>query len=86
VSYFNPEFIGVTGELQALQGLTQSLGIAFGIEGDEKSDDYEVFHSARIMLIDPDVKFKALFSVPHDAGVIASDYTKIKNKKPGLPI
>lgn len=79
VSYFNAEFIGVTGEFQALQGLTQSLGIVFGIEGDEESEDYEVFHSARIMLIDPEAKFKALFSVPHDAGVIASDYTKISN-------
>jgi protein SCO1/2 len=79
VSYFNPEFIGVTGELQALQDLTQSLGIAFGIEGDEESEVYEVFHSARIMLIDPEVKFKALFSMPHDAGVIASDYIKISN-------
>ena len=79
VSYFNVEFIGVTGELQALQGLTQSLGIVFGIEGDEESEDYEVFHSARILLIDPEAKFKALLSMPHDAGVIASDYTKISN-------
>lgn len=79
VSYFNSEFIGVTGELEALQVLTQSLGIAFGIEGDDKSEDYEVFHSARILLIDPEAKFKALFSMPHNIDTIASDYTKISN-------
>ncbi len=79
VSYFNVDFTGVTGELQALQGLAQSLGIAFGIEGDEESEDYEVFHSARIMLIDPEAKLKALFSTPHDVDVIASDYEKISN-------
>ena len=79
VSYFNAEFMGVTGNLQELQGLTKSLGIVFGNEGDEESDDYEVFHSARIMLIDPDAKFKALFSFSHDVNIIASDYTKIIN-------
>ncbi len=81
VPYFNPDFIGVTGSLQQLQGLTTPLGIAFGQEGNEEggveSDDYEVFHSSRILLIDPEARLKALFSPPHDADQIASDYIKI---------
>ncbi len=81
VPYFNPEFIGVRGSLQQLQGLTTPLGIAFGQEGDQdgnvESEDYEVYHSARILLVDPDVRLKALLSSPHDVNQIASDYIKI---------
>ena len=77
VPYFNPEFIGVTGSLENLQVLTKSLGIAFGKEGDTKNDEYEVFHGTRIMLIDPEARLKALFSLPHDVTKIVSDYSKI---------
>lgn len=77
VPYFNPEFIGVTGSMENLQVLTKSLGIVFGKEGDADNVDYEVFHSTRIMLIDPEVRLKALFSFPHDVNQIVSDYIKI---------
>lgn len=77
VPYFNPEFTGVTGSLENLQVLTKSLGIAFGKDSDTESKEYEVFHSSRIMLIDPEARLKALFSSPHDANKIASDYTRI---------
>lgn len=79
VSYFNTEFIGVRGSSQQLQALTAPLGIAFGQEEDVESDDYEVFHSARILLIDPKVRLKAMFSPPHDVNKIAADYIKIVN-------
>jgi len=81
VPYFNPEFIGVRGKMQQLQGLTTSLGIAFGQEADQddnvESEDYEVYHSTRILLLDPEARLKALLSSPHDANQIASDYIKI---------
>ena len=77
VTYFNSEFTGVTGSLENLQVLTKSLGIAFGKEGDTESVEYEVFHSARIMLIDPEARLKALFSSPHDINTIVDDYKKI---------
>jgi protein SCO1/2 len=81
VPYFNPEFIGVRGSIQQLQALTAPLGIAFGQEGDEDgnvdSEDYEVFHSARILLIDPKARLKALFSSSDDVNQIVSDYIKI---------
>jgi protein SCO1/2 len=79
VPYFNSEFIGVTGSLENLQVLTKSLGIAFGQEGDTGSEEYEVFHSTRIMLIDPEARLKALFSSPHDVNTIVNDYIKIIN-------
>ncbi len=78
---FNSEFIGVRGSIQQLQALTAPLGRAFGQEGNEEgdvaSDDYEVFHSSRILLVDPKARLKALFSSPQDFNQIVSDYIKI---------
>ena len=77
VPYFNSDFTGVTGSIENLQVLTKSLGIAFGKEGDTESEEYEVFHSSRIMLIDPEARLKALFSSPHGVNQIVYDYSKI---------
>lgn len=79
VAYFNEEFIGVTGSQGELQNLTGPLGIAYGKEGDTQGTDYEVFHSSRVMLIDPHARLKALFAFPNEAQEIVSDYVKIVN-------
>ncbi len=77
VAYFNSEFTGVTGSVENLMVLTKSLGIAFGKEGNTEGAEYEMYHGARIMLIDPEVRLKALLSFPHDVNIITSDYIKI---------
>lgn len=76
MSYFNNKFLGVTGGREELKALTDRLGIAFGKENGLQAD-YEVFHTARIMLIDPHANLKALFSFPHVAADIIADYKNI---------
>ena len=52
VEYFDPEFLGVTGEFLALQGLAQNLSAAFQkVPGG--GENYQVDHSANVMLINP---------------------------------
>lgn len=77
VSYFNPEFIGVTGRIENIQMLSSALGIAFGQESIQEDGSYEIYHGARVMLIDPDARLRALFSLSPDVNTIASDYLKI---------
>ena len=64
VSHFGTGIVGVTGELAEVRKLTEGLGIYF-----EKSnvgdDNYSVDHSAVVVVIDPDGRFRALFSAPH---------------------
>ena len=76
VPYFSPRFTGVAGTPEALTALTGQLGVIF-----EKADDgqggYLVNHSASIVLVDPQGRFRALFSVPHDAERIAEDFRLI---------
>lgn len=77
LGYFNPEFIGVTGNPENIRELSAALNLSFGVEGELDSGDYQVFHSARIVLVDPQARVKALFSTPHTVGGIVADYTKI---------
>ena len=77
--YFNPDFIGVTGDPQQLLLLTRQLGIMYGKVPAENADDYLVDHSASIILFDQDGNFLALFGMPHDPDLIAQDFVAIKN-------
>jgi protein SCO1/2 len=78
VSYFNPGFIGATAPMAKLRQLTGPLGIAHEIRnrvGD--SMDYDVDHSAAIVLVNPDARFAGLFGAPQNAAAMARDMTLI---------
>ncbi|NNG11807.1 MAG: SCO family protein [Halobacteria archaeon] len=78
VSYFNADFIGVTGTTEAITKLTQQLGvIAARVENKADVENYLIDHTASILLIDPDGRFHALFSPPLKAADIASDFIRI---------
>lgn len=77
--YFNPDFVGVTGDPQQLLLLTRQLGIMYGKAPGDDADDYLVDHSASIILFDPNGNFLALFGMPHDPDLIAQDFVAIKN-------
>ena len=77
--YFNPDFVGVTGDPQQLLLLTRQLGIMYGKVPGDNADDYLVDHSASIILFDPDGNFLALFGMPHDPDLIAQEFVAIKN-------
>lgn len=69
VSYFNPEFIGATGKLDALTQLAKNLGVFFkkaaGSSGDINASDYLVDHSASLILTNPEGNISAYLSAPH---------------------
>lgn len=77
VSYFHPDFIGATGTQTELMRLTRALG-AYYEAGPSQNGGYEVQHSAGIFLIDPETKFRALFSGPHDAAKIANGLKQLR--------
>jgi protein SCO1/2 len=63
IDSFEGQHIALTGELAELRKLTGALGIFFNKSGDGK--DYSVDHSAVVIVIGPDGRYKALFSAPH---------------------
>ncbi len=74
VSYFDPDFIGVTGEPEQLVPLAMQLGIAYRLEEHEPgSAKYDVYHSTTILLTDPKGRLHGVFSAPHDAEKLARE-------------
>ncbi len=81
VPYFNPSFVGVTGPEEELAGLTRQLGILYARaeSQDISTDNYLMDHSAAILLIDPEGRFHAVFSAPHDPLKMAEDFARISS-------
>jgi protein SCO1/2 len=66
VGHFGDDSLGITGPMDEIRKLTNSLGIFFEKSGPDE-DNYSVAHSAVVLLIDPDGRFHSLFGSPHKA-------------------
>jgi len=78
VQYFNPDFVGATAALPALERLTSAVGIMHSRDKTSEGQVvYGVSHSSSILLINPRAKFSGLFSAPHNSIAMANDLTRI---------
>ena len=77
VTYFNPEFLGATGDYDEINKLTDAVGILHYISKSGDTDDYDVAHSGSLILINKEGRFAGVFSSPHDSQKIAQDLTTI---------
>jgi protein SCO1/2 len=78
VRYFNPDLLGATGTHEQLRALTDQLGMIYArVDEQETAMSYLVDHSASILLLDPQVRLTAIFSVPHDVSAMAGDFSAI---------
>jgi len=76
--YYNPAFIGVTGEANEIDNLTDQIGILYGFDEPDENGSYNVSHSGQIILIDPQGNMRAVFSPPLSPQSIAQDFIAIK--------
>lgn len=53
VTYFDPSFTGMTGEIDAVQAASSVIGLPF-VPGDTDQAFYTVVHSGNLALIDPE--------------------------------
>ena len=78
VSYFNADFIGVTGTPEGIEQITRQLGVLhIRAQPEEGASGYLVDHSASVFLFDPDGRYHAVFSPPLSADTIAGDFRKM---------
>jgi protein SCO1/2 len=78
IDFFNPEFLGVRGDDSELQRLTRPLGILYvKVTTENSAMGYVMDHSASIILVDPQGRYHALFSSPHDPDDMAQDFMTI---------
>lgn len=81
VSYFNGEFIGVTGTPDEISKLTRQLGVMYMKVAGEDSPEagYLLDHTASVLLFDPDGRFHAVFSPPLKVADIVDDFTALSH-------
>ena len=72
VAYYDPGFIAATGSDEELNRLTRSLGVMYTREP-AKDGQYNVDHSASIVVVDPQARLVGLFRPPLDAAAISAD-------------
>jgi len=81
VAQFDPTFIGATAPDRALQPLLATLGVT--VEKHALGDaSYNVMHSATVYVLDPEGQWIAVANGPHDPVVVATDYLKIRQRRP----
>jgi len=80
VNYFNPAFLGVTGNDKQLALISKYFGIVYEkvANKEDSADNYLVNHGSAIIIINPKGEYQGVFSAPHEAHNIATDFAKIK--------
>ena len=76
VPYFNPEFIGVTGNQHLIRRLSAELNIAYN-QVPLNGDDYTVDHSTQLVLINPRGDYHGFFKAPHTEIMMRSTWRSI---------
>lgn len=71
VAHFDPKFIGVTGSHEELAKLVKGIDGFYRIGKPKKDGDYEVQHSASVIVTGPDGRVHAKLSPPLDPGGVA---------------
>jgi len=73
VPYFNPEFTGVTGDFLDIHRFATALNTPFR-KTPGQGEDYQVDHSANVVLINPRGDYHGFFRAPLDLGKMKVTY------------
>ncbi|MGH0038410.1 MAG: SCO family protein [Myxococcota bacterium] len=67
VGFFHPDLLGVTGEPPEIDRLAKAVGAFYRkADDDAPADGYLVDHSAKLFLVDPGVRMRAVLDDPHE--------------------
>lgn len=77
---FSPEFIGLTGTQQQIDNVTKDYGIYYKLDEPDGNGDYEVEHTARIMVLDKIGQLELTWSTDQQPDEIASDLENLLKK------
>ncbi|MFP5501038.1 MAG: SCO family protein [Candidatus Sericytochromatia bacterium] len=78
VTYYHPDFQGVTGERAAIDALVKPLGIGYVIDKPAKpGDPYPVSHSNLITVLDPEGRYAATYVPGAEPGKLAEDFNQL---------
>jgi protein SCO1/2 len=76
VKFFDPAFIGATGDLQAVAAAAAAFGVPYA-KVSLPEGGYTMDHGSGVFIVGPSGGIVAYLSGPHDAAVMARDFRKV---------
>jgi protein SCO1/2 len=74
VQHFDFHFLGLSGTDVQIRNLANQLGALYEVIKKNSVENYEVFHSSSLYLIDPQARHYATYLAPLDAALIAQRF------------
>jgi len=81
LGYFDPAYVGLTGELGDIQKLAGAVGIPF-IPGDTSRENYTVDHSGNLVLLGPDGTQRGFVRAPLNPAKLAEQLPLLVESQP----
>jgi protein SCO1/2 len=78
VKAFHSHFYGARGGEDVVRGMTKEMGIAYtkiALSASADKESYDMQHSGAVILFNPKGELSAFFTTPHQAGLLAKDYS-----------
>ena len=86
VDYFDTNFLGVTGDDAQIGKLASQLGAAYQVAIIPGMENYPVYHTTAVFLLDPQGRYHAVFTPPHDAEAISRRFKMVRELEAGKAI
>jgi len=83
VDYFDTTFLGVTGDNAQIGNLAGQLSAAYQVAITPGMENYPVYHTAAVFLLDPRARYHAVFTPPHDAEAISKRFKVVRELQAG---
>lgn len=78
VGHFNAKFVGVTGADRQIANLAGQLGARYQVLIKPGSDNYPVYHTPAVYLVDPRARFHAIFRPPYDPALVSERFELVR--------
>ena len=78
VKAFDLHFYGATGSEESIHAMTREMGIVYVKMAVKKTDatkNYNIEHTGAVILLNPQGELVAFFTMPHQAELLAKDYS-----------
>lgn len=82
VTYFSPDFVGVTGTREEIAGLAEQVSVAFAAMPDpDAPDGYVVDHTGNIVIFNPRGHYHGFIRMPHSAEQVELAYRTLRRRQ-----
>jgi protein SCO1/2 len=78
VTYFDTTFLGVTGNDAQIGNLAGQLGAPYQVAFTPGMENYPVYHSTAVFLVDPRARYHAMFTPPLEAETISRRFKVLR--------